>query len=328
MLGVSLALASAALFGLQGAAVRRAVTSSSPLQGMAITVPSGVPFFALLAYFFEGFDAMPTWSLATWLLAGFAGLVHFVFGRFSNYSATQALGGTLSSPIQQLSVLVALGLAILFLNETVSGLNLVGIALVIVGPATMLRRRTKNAGKRAGSDFEPNFKTGIWWGLLSALGYGTSPLIIALAINSAGSVESPFGNSIGILFVSYLAASLAVIVMVSLSGGRKVITSIPRDGFNWYLFSSLLVALSQLFRYMALVVAPVSLVVPIQRLSVIFRLIFNAVLNRRDERLDRLVILGIMLSVIGAAALGVETEVAVVWLDLGPTISDLLRWRL
>lgn len=52
MLGALLALASAALFGLQSAAVRRAVTSSSPLQGMAITVPSGVPLFAALALFF------------------------------------------------------------------------------------------------------------------------------------------------------------------------------------------------------------------------------------------------------------------------------------
>ncbi|MEL0099809.1 MAG: hypothetical protein VW907_09660, partial [Opitutae bacterium] len=69
------------------------------------------------------------------------------------------------------------------------------------------------------------------------MGYGTSPLIVALAIQSAGSVGSPFGNSIGILFVSYLAASIAVIVMVTLSGGRQTITSIPRDGFNWYLFS-------------------------------------------------------------------------------------------
>jgi len=87
------------------------------------------------------------------------------------------------------------------------------------------------------------------------------------------------------------------------------------------------VALSQLFRYMALVVAPVSVVVPIQRLSVIFRLIFNAILNRKNERLDPMVILGILLSVIGAAALGVETEIALEWLGLGPQVTDLLRWR-
>ena len=65
MLGALLALASAALFGLQSAAVRRAVTSSSPLQGMAITVPSGVPLFAALALFFGGFDAMPGWPAST-----------------------------------------------------------------------------------------------------------------------------------------------------------------------------------------------------------------------------------------------------------------------
>ena len=327
MLGALLALASAALFGLQSAAVRRAVTSSSPLQGMAITVPSGVPLFAALALFFGGFDAMPGWPASTWLWAGVAGIIHFVIGRFGNYHATQALGGTLSTPIQQLSVIVALVLAVLFLQESISGLNFVGIGLVIFGPMVMLSRRKKNAGKRAGSDFEPNFRSGLIWGLVSAFGYGSSPLFVALALRSAGPVEAPFGNAIGVLFVSYGCASVIVIGVIMMAGGVKVVRSIPKSGLNWYLFSSVLVALSQLFRYMALVVAPVSVVVPIQRLSAIFRLLFNAMLNRKDERLDPMVIVGIILSIFGAAALGVDTKTALDWLDLGPELTGLLSWR-
>jgi uncharacterized membrane protein len=59
---------------------------------------------------------------------------------------------------------------------------------------------------------------------------------------------------------------------------------------------------------MALAVAPVSVVVPIQRLSVLFRLIFGAVINRDSEVLDGAVIAGIILAVFGAAALAVDTE--------------------
>jgi uncharacterized membrane protein len=115
--------------------------------------------------------------------------------------------------------------------------------------------------------------------------------------------------------------------VIMMAGGIKVVRSIPKSGLNWYLFSSVLVALSQLFRYMALVVAPVSVVVPIQRLSAIFRLLFNAMLNRKDERLDPMVIVGIILSIFGAAALGVDTKTALDWLDLGPELTGLLSWR-
>ena len=49
MLGGLLALTSAALFGLNNASVRRGVLTGSATQGMAITVPLGVPLFFLSA---------------------------------------------------------------------------------------------------------------------------------------------------------------------------------------------------------------------------------------------------------------------------------------
>jgi hypothetical protein len=68
--------------------------------------------------------------------------------------------------------------------------------------------------------------------------------------------------------------------------------------------------------------------VPIQRLSVIFRLLFNWYLNRQYERIETRIVIGIILSVFGAAALGVDTTVALKWLDLNPVIYSILNWRL
>ena len=78
---------------------------------------------------------------------------------------------------------------------------------------------------------------------------------------------------------------------------------------------------------MTLALAPVSVVVPIQRLSVIFRLLFNAYLNRQYERIDTSIVFGIMLSVIGAIALGVETKAALNWLGVGETMYKVLSWQ-
>ena len=60
--------------------------------------------------------------------------------------------------------------------------------------------------------------------------------------------------------------------------------------------------------------APVSVVVPIQQISVIFRLLFNVYLNREYERIDAGIVITI-LSVIGAVALGVNTEAVLSWFD-------------
>ena len=116
MFGAMLALASAAFFGLNNAATRRGVLKGSVLQGMAITVPLGVPFFFLCALFMGGFGAIAGWGAATWIWMILAGIVHFVIGRYGNYKATQALGATLSTPVQQLSILVSLVLAFMFLE--------------------------------------------------------------------------------------------------------------------------------------------------------------------------------------------------------------------
>ncbi|NIN36683.1 MAG: hypothetical protein GTO60_16950, partial [Gammaproteobacteria bacterium] len=75
MLGALLALASAATFGLNNAAVRRGVLTSTVLQAMAITVPMGVPLFALACLLFGGFQALSEFNSSQWLWMMLAGIV-------------------------------------------------------------------------------------------------------------------------------------------------------------------------------------------------------------------------------------------------------------
>ena len=74
--------------------------------------------------------------------------------------------------------------------------------------------------------------------------------------------------------------------------------------------------MSQFFRYVALALAPVAVVVPIQRLSVVFRLIFNALLNREHEVLDAKVIAVILVSVVGAIAVAGDSAMLLGWIGL------------
>ena len=61
--------------------------------------------------------------------------------------------------------------------------------------------------------------------------------------------------------------------------------------------------LANLFRFMALAIAPVSIVVPLLRISNVFSLFFSFLLNRSMESFDPRVILGIVVSGVGAALL-------------------------
>ena len=104
MLGGLLAVCSAACFAFNNASVRRAVLTGSIVQGMAITVPLGVPLFFVGALLTGNLAAVAGFSPTTLVALSAAGVLHFVWGRYFNYRATRAMGTNLVAPIQRLSL--------------------------------------------------------------------------------------------------------------------------------------------------------------------------------------------------------------------------------
>ena len=81
-----------------------------------------------------------------------------------------------------------------------------------------------------------------------------------------------------------------------------------------------------MLRYMALAVAPVTIVVPIQRLSVVFRVIFSWLINRDHEVLTAKVLAGIAISLVGAFALTLSTDIALSLLPMEWADILTLEW--
>jgi len=279
---------------------------------MAITVPLGVPLFVLACLPFGGLESLVGMTIPAWVWMSTAGIIHFVIGRYGNYRATHAIGATLSSPIQQLSVPIALVLALIFLDEVMTPLRLAGFVLVMAGPLVAVRNRNNNA-KADNSGFQPRYGEGILWGSVCAIGYGSSPLFIMMGLGSEGGMVDSLAGG----FVSYSAATVVVIVLILFAGGSAFMRKLDRTAGKWFLISGLFVFLSQMFRYMALAVAPVSVVVPIQRLSVVFRVIFSWILNREHEVFGFSVLLGIAMSLVGAIALTLSTDIVISLLPSG-----------
>lgn len=321
MLGATLALLSAATFGLNNATLRRGVLSGSVLQALAITVPLGALLFALVALMAGALPLALDFSAAGigWLVA--AGIVHFVIGRYGNYRATRAMGANLSGPVQQVSVLVSLVLALAFLGESLTPLRIGGIVLIVAGPTIMLGGR-KRSRPQTPSGFVPDYVEGYAYSALCALGYGISPLFIRLGLEGGGLGEGLAGGTI-----SYFAATAVIAAIVLLPGNTSHVRAQNAAAARWFAASGLFVFVSQMFRYMALAVAPVSVVVPIQRLSVVFRVLFSWLLNRDHEVFGVRVLLGIGLSLAGALALTVSTDAVRALLPLPETAASVLGWH-
>jgi uncharacterized membrane protein len=322
--GALLALLSAASFGLNNAMFRRGVLSGSVLQALAITVPIGVPLFALGCLIFGAFGALTGLSPAAWAWMSAAGVTHFVIGRYGNYRATRAMGAALSSPIQQLSVLVALTHAFIFLGEYLTLLRAAGIVLVLFGPVMIMRGRSDRPQTQDKPHFVVKYAEGFAWGLVCAVAYGTSPLFIRFGLE-AGLEGRNIRDSIAGGLISYTAASLVIGLILLVPGNIAHVRRLEPTAARWFTASGVFVFVSQLFRYMALALAPVSVVQPVQRTSVVFRVIFAWAFNRDHEVLTVPVLVGIGISLIGVLALTVSTEFVLAVIPLPDAVVAIAR---
>lgn len=324
MIGGLLSLLSAVTFAYANASVRRGVLTGTVLQAVAISLPVALPFFIVALAVSGGFAALATFNSRTLLLLALAGIVHFALSRYCNYRATKAIGANLVAPVQQYSLVITLFLAIAWLGEVLTPLRILGIALVVAGPGFTLSGddNAKPATLPEGvTPFAPQYREGYLFALLSAVGFGISPILIAMAFQTKGLATGIAGG-----FVSYVAATLFVALAFLLPAERKSFRALNRESAKWFLVSGVAVGISQMTRYMAIAVAPVSVVTPIQRLSMVFRIYFGAWLNPHHEVFGGRLIAGTLISLAGAVALSVSTGGMLSALPLPAPVISFLSW--
>ena len=339
MLGGFFALLAAVTFALNNASMRRGVLSGSIAQAMAITVPLGVPLFfiptALAGYLGKLFDFSPQAVLAL----SAAGIIHFVGGRYCNFRATKAMGANLVGPIQQVSLILTLVLAIGILGESLTPLRMFGIALVVLGPMLTVRgdaeKRTRppRATDKAESPveklesgrpppFEINYAEGVIFSLLSAVAYGSSPILIRFGLET-----KDIGTSLAGGLISYLAATAVFLPALLWPGRLRHVLSQEVEAAKWFTLSGVMVCVSQMFTYISLALAPVSVVTPIQRVSIVFRIYFGRLLNPQHEVFGGKLYLGTAISLIGALALSLSTDFVLAYVALPDWAQTIARWQ-
>jgi drug/metabolite transporter (DMT)-like permease len=338
VLGGFFALLAAVTFALNNASMRRGVLSGSIAQAMAITVPLGVPLFfiptAAAGFLGKLFDFSPQAVLAL----SAAGIIHFVGGRYCNFRATKAIGANLVGPIQQVSLILTLVLAIVILGESLTPLRMFGIVLVMLGPMLTMRgdaeKRTRppRATDRAETPveklesgrpaFEIKYAEGVIFSLLSAVAYGSSPILIRFGLET-----KDIGTSLAGGLISYIAAAAFMLPILLWPSRLRHVLSLEVEAAKWFTFSGVLVCVSQMFTYMSLALAPVSVVTPIQRISIVFRIYFGRLLNPQHEVFGGKLYLGTAISLIGAVALSLSTDFVLTYVALPDWAHTIARWQ-
>ena len=324
MLGVFLAALSAATFAFNNASARRGVLTGSVSQALAITVPIGVPIFFLVVLATGHLGSLADLPAEAIGLLALAGVLHFVVGRYGNFRAAQAIGANLAGPVIQLSLAVTLVLAIMVLKETLTPLRMLGIVLLALGP--MLMGNAEVASTTATPSklpkFVPRYAEGYVFALLAALVYGVTPFLVRLGV-----IGGDLGSGIVGGLISYAAATVAVALLLLWPGQLRHALAINPESLKWFTFSGVSVSIAQMLIYMAYAIAPISVVVPILQLHHALRVVFARLLNPHHEIFGSRMILGTALSLIGAVALSLDTELVLSVIPLPDAVAALARWH-
>ena len=183
--------------------------------------------------------------------------------------------------------------AFFVLDEAYNLELIIGILLIIIGPSLILFLGKSNTKTESGVIM--HYKMGYFWGILCALSFGISPYLVKVGLKNGGIKESIVGA-----FIAYFSATLVIFIIIILSkkSFREIYTT-NKKGISWFLIAGFCSFLAHLLRYMALGIAPISVVEPIQKTTIIFRVIFSWLMNRQHEIINISILFGILLSTIG-----------------------------
>lgn len=192
------------------------------------------------------------------------------------------------TPVDKSSVVLTMLLAFIFLGEEISALKVV--CMVLIGAGTLLMIEKKKA------DVQPDKTGGLVW-LLYAFGSAFfASLTSILGKVGIEGVESNLGTAIRTIVVLIMAW-----LVVAVTGKMSDVKKIDRTSWIFLILSGFATGGSWLCYYRALQTGPASVVVPVDKLSIVVTIVFSYIVFR--EKLSRKGLLGLIMIVAGTLLL-------------------------
>lgn len=185
-------------------------------------------------------------------------------------------------PIDKSSTILTILLALIFLGEPVSWVKGIAVVLIGIGTLLMIEKKTVSEQKQAK-------KSWFLYAVLSAVFASLTSILGKIGIDG---VESNLGTAIRTGVVLVMAW-----LIVLIKGKQHMLKQVPKSELGFICLSGLATGGSWLCYYKALQDGLASVVVPIDKLSILVSIGFSAVVFK--ERLSKKAALGLVLIVCG-----------------------------
>lgn len=193
-------------------------------------------------------------------------------------------------PIDKSSTILTILLALIFLHEGLTPIK--GVCVVLIGAGTMLMITRK---EDAGDAKKDNGKEWLIYAVLSAVFASLTAILGKIGISG---IDSNLGTAIRTTVVIVMAW-----LMVFLKGKQKELHGIEKKELGFIALSGLATGASWLCYYRALQDGPASVVVPIDKLSILVTIAFSWVVFK--EKLTKKAALGLLCILAGTIMMAV-----------------------
>ena len=190
------------------------------------------------------------------------------------------------APIDKSSTVLTILLAFLFLGEPISLPQILGVLGIGIGTLLMISKKEVDQEK-------PQSKSWLLFALLSAVFASLTSIFGKMGVEN---VESNLGTAIRTIVVLAMAWA-----MVFVTGEQKDLGKIDRKSAFFLLLSGITTGLSWLCYYRALQDGLASVVVPIDKLSILVTIVFSGLVLK--EKLSRKAGMGLALILAGTGAM-------------------------
>lgn len=259
---------------------------------VATAVRTGVVLLmsCLMVLIVGSFDEIGTLSFGTWCFLILSGLA--TGASWLCYFRALGLGSINKVvPIDKSSTVLSILLAFLILGEPISWLGGISVLLIAVGTFLMIEKKETEETE------EPGGKLWLLYAILSAVFAALTSILGKVGISG---VESNLGTMLRTVVVLIMAW-----MMVFVTGRRHELRDIPKKELLFICLSGVATGGSWLCYYKALKDGPASVVVPIDKLSILVTLAFSYFVF--GEKLSRKALCGLVLIVAGTLLLLVKT---------------------
>lgn len=189
-------------------------------------------------------------------------------------------------PLDKSSTVLAAVIAIIFLGESVTVPKITGLIAVTVGTYMMIGKKDGAGGKKRGLGW-------FFYGSLSAVFAALTSVLAKVGIENVDSNLATTVRTAVVLVMAWLA--------VLVTGKGKLVKETTKKELLFIVISGILTGASWLCYYRALQLGEVSVVVPIDKLSILVSIAFSYIVFK--EKLTLKSFMGLMIIVVGTLCL-------------------------